>query len=252
MADLAAVVDFCDRRTRRAEYRDFPGAENGLQVQNNGTVTKIGAAVDAGLIPFEQAAAAGVNFLIVHHGLFWDPPVPVTAHRYQKLKTCLEQNLAVYSSHLPLDGHPEIGNNAILAKELGLAVEDWFVEYEGMAMAALASGPEGGRTELALRLQRLFPETYQAIEYGSAAPERIAILTGSGRAALDHMSAAGVDTLITGELRQNHFNLAQEMGWNLYPCGHYATEVFGVRELAREVAEAFGVEWTFLQTDCRL
>ncbi|MGF1449478.1 MAG: Nif3-like dinuclear metal center hexameric protein [Opitutales bacterium] len=252
MAKLEEVVAFCDARTRRAAFADFPGALNGLQVQNTGEVTKIGAAVDAGLVPFQLAAKAGVDLLIVHHGLFWDPPQPVTDVRHAKLKVCFDHNLAVYASHLPLDAHPEIGNNAVLAAKLGLKVVDWFVEHEGQPMAAIAQGPNGGRAALADALRGLFPDSYQAIEYGSATPERVAILTGSGRSALDFMPAAGIDTLITGELRQNHFNLAQEMRWNLYPCGHYATEVFGVQELAREAAARFNLEWTFLKTDCPL
>ncbi len=252
MAKLEEVVAFCDERTRRTDFADFPGAHNGLQVQNEGEVTRVGAAVDAGLVPFQLAAEAGVDFLIVHHGLFWEPPRPVSGAQYAKLKACFDHNLAVYSSHLPLDAHPQIGNNAVLAAKLGLEIADWFVMHEGQPMAAVADGPEGGRAALAEGLRGLFPETYQAIEYGSASPHRVAILSGSGRSALDFMPEAGIDTLITGELRQNHFNLAQEAGWNLYPCGHYATEVFGVMELAREAAERFGLEWTFLPTDCPL
>ena len=106
------------------------------------------------------------------------------------------------------------------------------------------------RSELADRLQT--HKDYQAIEYGSAQPERIALLTGSGQSAVPQLRAHNLDTLVTGELRQHHFNMAQELGLNLYPCGHYATEVFGVRALAAEVAEKFGIEWTFIEQPCPL
>ena len=252
MPTLSEIVAFCDQRTRQTEIKDFPGANNGLQVENLGQVTKIGAAVDAGQLPFEQAIAADVDFLICHHGLFWTPPIPLTGSKYKKIKTAIEGNLAVYGAHLPLDCHPEIGNNALLAKALGLAKTDCFVPYEGNDMATITAGPEGGRHELATKLKALFPSTYQAIEYGSEHPQRIAILTGSGQSAVDALKANNIDTLITGELRQHHFNMAQELGLNLYPCGHYATEVFGVKALAKETAEHFGLDWTFIETPCLL
>lgn len=252
MATLQEIVAFCDQRTRRAQIKDFDGAHNGLQIENNGTVKKVGAAVDAGQRPFEAAIAEGVDFLICHHGLFWTPPIPVTGSNALKIKTAFDGNLAVYGAHLPLDCHPEIGNNALLANELGLKKVDTFLEYEGNDMAVIALGPLEGRKLLADKLKALFPDTYQAIEYGSDKPKRIGILTGSGQSAVPHLLANGIDTLITGELRQHHFNMAQELGLNLYPCGHYATEVFGVKALAAEVAQKFQVEWQFIEQPCLL
>ena len=252
MPTLFEIVEFCDQRSHRLEIKDFDGALNGLQLENNGSVTKIGAAVDAGQLPFEAAIAAGIDFLICHHGMYWTPPVPLTGTDYKKFKTAMEGNLAVYGAHLPLDCHPEIGNNALLAKELGLELIGSFLNYEGNDMATIASGPEGGRTAMGARLKELFPTTYQAIEYGSEAPKKIAILTGSGQSAVPHLQAQGIDTLVTGELRQHHFNIAQELGLNLYPCGHYATEVFGVKALADEAAKKFGIEWEFIEQPCIL
>ena len=251
MAQLSEIISFCDELTRRREIADFPGANNGLQLQNKGTVTRLGAAVDAGRVPFEKAVAAGVDFLIVHHGLFWNTPRAYTGPLYGKLKLALENNLAVYSSHLPLDAHPEIGNNRLLAKALGLDPIDWFLPHEGTPIALLAKGP-ASRAELRDRLGKEFGAGVTAIEFGSEAPRRVAILTGSGRSALDHLKAHDTDTLITGELRQEHFNLAQEEGFNLYLCGHYATERYGVDALAQRVASQFALPATFIQTDCPL
>lgn len=252
MPNLSDIVAFCDARTRCAEIKDFGGAYNGLQLENNGSVKKIGAAVDAGQLPFAAAVAAKVDFLICHHGLFWTPPLPLTGINYAKIKTALDNNLAVYGAHLPLDAHPEIGNNALLAKALGLECLGSFLPYEGVDIASIAAAPAGGRMELTEKLKTLFPYTYQGIEYGSEQPKRIAILTGSGQSAVPELKAQGLDTLITGELRQHHFNLAQELGLNLYPCGHYATEVFGVQALAAEVAEEFGLKWEFIKQPCFL
>lgn len=248
---LTELVEWCDARVRREEIKDFRGAENGLQVENNGTVTKLGAAVDAGQKPFAAAIGRGIDFLIVHHGMFWTPPVPLTGRHYAKIKTALDGNLAVYGAHLPLDAHPEIGNNALLARALELAPERFFLEYEGTPIALMAKAP-ASRAELRQRLEALFPGGVTAIEEGSEAPAKIAILTGSGRSALDVLRDEGADTLITGELRQEHYNLAQEMGFNLYCCGHYATETFGVKALAAEAAERFGLEWEWIGTDCPL
>lgn len=251
MPQLNDIIAYCDERTRRSEIKDFEGAENGLQVENSGTVTRIGAAVDAGLIPFQSAIERGIDLLIVHHGLFWTPPIPLTGKHYAKIKTAIDGNLAVYGSHLPLDAHPEIGNNALLAKELGLDKSHFFLEYAGTEIGLIANC-NYSRNELSSRLKTTFPGMTAAIEFGSGQPERVAILTGSGRSALPYIREQGTDTLITGELRQEHFNLAQEEKLNLYCCGHYATEVFGVKALAAEVAARFGIEWEFIPTGCPL
>ena len=251
MVNLSDIVFFCDNRVRRNEIADFPGAENGLQVSNNGVVTKIGAAVDAGLIPFEKAIEAKVDFLIVHHGLFWSPIIPITGVNYQKIQTLIEGNLAVYGCHLPLDAHSEIGNNAVIAKKLGLKQSEWFLPYQGINIGLITEGLET-RKALVSRIEEVFPKGITAIEYGSDAPRRIAICSGSGNSAINELRKAGVDTLITGELRQNHFNIAQEQKLNLYACGHYATEVFGVQELAKEISKKFNLPYEFIETECIL
>jgi len=251
MAELLEIVHFCDERVYTSSIADFAGALNGLQVANRKKITKIGAAVDAGKAPFEKAVAAGVDFLIVHHGLFWGSPQPVTDVYYEKLRLLIDHECALYSSHLPLDCHPEIGNNALIAKNLGLKTVGTFSPYEGNDIGVIAALTKD-RMALNDDLKALFPSTFKAIEFGSEQPEKIGILSGSGAGCIDHLIQCGIDTLITGELRQNHFNLAQELKLNLYPCGHYATEIFGVRALAAEVAEKFQLPWEFIATDCFL
>jgi dinuclear metal center YbgI/SA1388 family protein len=251
MTQLSEIVAFCEKTTRCSEVADFPGANNGLQLQNNGTVTRIGAAVDAGKVPFEMAVEAGIDLLVVHHGLFWNTPASYSGPLYEKLKLAMDNNLAVYSSHLPLDAHPEIGNNRLLAKAIGLEPEDWFLAYEGTPIALLAKAPSS-RDELRTRLEKEFTGGITAIECGSPSPAKVAILTGSGRSALDELKSVGTDTLVTGELRQEHFNLAQEEGFNLYLCGHYATERYGVKALAKLAGTAFNLPVSFIQTDCPL
>jgi dinuclear metal center YbgI/SA1388 family protein len=244
---LEEIVAYCDRRTRRAAFTDFPGAFNGLQVANSGRVTHIGAAVDAGLTPFDQAVAKGVDFLLVHHGLFWSPPQPITGPVYQRLSVLVEGNCALYSSHLPLDAHPEIGNNALLARQLGLKPRRWFLKHEGEAIGCIAASAMR-RVELRRRLTALYPRII-AIEFGSAAPRAVAFCSGSGSSVVRELEPARVDTLVTGELREESFNYAQEHHLNLYACGHYATETHGVKALAAELAKRFRLPWDFIATE---
>ncbi|MFI5336901.1 MAG: Nif3-like dinuclear metal center hexameric protein, partial [Opitutales bacterium] len=164
MASLPLIADYCDRRTRRTSFPDFPGALNGLQVANDGRVTKIGAAVDAGQVPFEQAVDCGVDFLLVHHGLFWGGARPLIGPAYARYAALIRGNCAVYSSHLPLDAHPEIGNNALLARQLGLRPRRRFLEKDGESIGWIAPS-RLRRTQLRNRLEEQFSRV-AAIEYG--------------------------------------------------------------------------------------
>ena len=237
MPTLQEIIAFCDTRTRRAEISDFDGAHNGLQIENNGTVKKIAASVDGSMASIQAAIHTGADFLICHHGLFWNPPVPLTSSAFTKIKLALDHNLAVYGSHLPLDCHPEIGNNALLAKTLGLNPIDTFLPYEGQDIAVISEAPKGGRSELAQKLKACFPETYQAIEYGSEAPQRVAILTEAGKVRFRNSS----QTALTPSSPANYGNIIYRTGVAAQPLSlrHYATEVYGVQALATEAAETF-------------
>jgi dinuclear metal center YbgI/SA1388 family protein len=247
MASLDDLVRYCDQRTRRAAFKDAPGAYNGLQIANNGTISKIGAAVDAGLIPFQRAVAAEVDFLIVHHGIYWDMPRPLVGPAFAKVATLMHGNCALYSNHLPLDGHPEIGNNALLAKQLGLKPTKPFLVRDGEAIGCIAE-TRLERATLRAKLEKLYGRVI-AIEFGQSKLRGVAFCSGSGNSAVPELTAAGVDTLVTGELREEWFNRAQEDNLNLYLCGHYATEVHAVKALAEELAKKFKLPWTFIATE---
>jgi len=251
MAILSEIVNFCNERTRAAQVKDFPGALNGLQCSNNGEVSRIGAAVDAGLLPFQAAIEAGIDLLIVHHGMFWNGSKRFVDAEYQKLKTLIDGNLALYSCHLPLDAHEEIGNSALLADAIGVKRFGGFLPYEGVDIGFVGEW-ENSREELRKRLESEFQGQMAAMEFGSASPQKICVVTGSGVSAVDQVRAAGADTLITGELKQHFYNIAQEENLNLYACGHYATETYGVKALAQEAAEKFSLDWQFIKTDCPL
>ena len=251
MAHLEDIVSFCDQRARTHEVADFSEALNGLQFANNGQISKIGAAVDAGLIPFQQAIDAGIELLIVHHGMFWNGSKRIVGSEYEKIKTLIDGNLAVYSCHLPLDAHTEIGNAACLARVIDAPQSGTFLPYKGTDLGLICEWSQD-RAKLKTALQSNFGSKIACMEFGSTDPSKICIVTGSGNSVVDHVKATGADTLITGELKQHFYTIAQEEGFNLYACGHYATETFGVDALAKEAAAKFDIPYEFIKTDCPL
>jgi dinuclear metal center YbgI/SA1388 family protein len=242
---LAAIVKHCDQILRTKEIGDYEGAANGLQVENSGDVTKIAAAVDASIATIKLAIAAEADLLIVHHGLFWSSRQPWTGKNYELLKLCVENNLAIYSSHLPLDAHPKLGNNAQLAAALGLKNLKPFFESHGQKIG-FQSRQKISRTELAKKLEHATGAKQKIIPGGKDICERIGIVTGGAGGELKIAASEGVDTFITGEGPHWTFALAEELGLNVFYGGHYATETFGVKALAEELSKKFKLSWEFL------
>jgi dinuclear metal center YbgI/SA1388 family protein len=242
---LAAIVNHCDRILRTKEIGDYDGAANGLQVENSGGVTKIAATVDASIATVKLAVAAKADLLMVHHGLFWSPLHPWTGKKYELLRLFVENNLAVYSSHLPLDAHPKLGNNAQLCAALGLKNLKPFFSSHGQAIG-FKSQTKISRAELAVKLERATGAKPRIISGGKNICEKIGVVTGGAGAELKIAAAEGVDTFITGEGPHWTFAVAEELGLNVFYGGHYATETFGVKALAAELSRKFKVPWEFL------
>ena len=242
---LAAIVCYCDQLLRTAKVQDYERAVNGLQVENRGAVNRIAAAVDASLATVRLAAAAKADLLLVHHGLFWAPAHPWTGKRYDLMRCVLEHNLAVYSSHLPLDAHPRYGNNAQLCAALGLKKLRPFLENHGQCIGfqAQASIP---RADLVRRLQRATGTRPRVIPAGPPVCRRIGVVSGGAGDDLQKAAAEGVDTFVTGEGQHWTYALAEDLGLNVLYGGHYATETFGVKALAAQLSARFKVPWTFL------
>jgi dinuclear metal center YbgI/SA1388 family protein len=244
-ASLSSIVNYCDRTLRTAEVKDYDGAVNGLQAENRGQVTRIAATVDASLATVRLAIAAKADLLIVHHGLFWSPSHPWTGKRYELLRLLLEHNVAVYSSHLPLDVHPRLGNNALLCAALQLKSPKPFFftkqQFLGVQVRANIS-----RDALAQRLQRVVGTSPIILPGGPVICKKIGIVTGGAGGELKLAASEGVDTFVTGEGPHWTFALAEELGVNVIYGGHYATETFGVKALAAELSKKFKVPWTFL------
>ena len=201
--------------------------------------------MDASLATVKLAIAAKADLLIVHHGLFWSPSHPWTGRKYELLQLLVENNLAVYSSHLPLDAHPKLGNNAQLAAALGLKKWKPFFESHGQPIG-WQSRQKISRNELAKKLERATGAKPLLIPGGKEICGRIGIVTGGAGAELALAASAGVDTFITGEGPHWTFALAEELGLNVFYGGHYATETFGVQALAAELSKKFRLPWEFL------
>jgi len=242
---LAKIVQHCDDLLRTSEIKDYDGAINGLQVENGGKVSKIAATVDASLATVRLAVDAGADLLIVHHGLFWGASHPWTGKRRELLGLLIENNLAVYSSHLPLDAHPRLGNNAQLCASLGLKKPQPFFLSHGQYIG-FKSQRNISRTDLANRLQSATGSRVLVIPGGPRICRRIGVVTGGAGADVVKAHAEGVDTFITGEGPHWTYALGEELGINVLYAGHYATETFGVKAVAAQLSRRFRIPWIFL------
>lgn len=245
MTTLASIVTHLDRYLRTAEVTDYAGAWNGLQIENSGRVTRIAAAVDACEAVIVEAVARGASLLLVHHGLFWGGVQPLTGAVRRKVKAALDGDLAIYSSHLPLDLHPVVGNNALLAKALGFTKCAPFFLAKGQHLG-VQTRASLALSELARRLERTLGTAPHIAPGGPGKTARIGIVTGGAGGEVARAAAEGVDTFITGEGPHHSYTLAEELGVNVFYAGHYATETFGVQALAAHLAKKFRVPWEFI------
>ena len=244
-ASLAEIVRYCDRILRTDHIKDYDGAVNGLQVENRGTVRRMAAMVDASLPTIRAVIKRRADLLLVHHGLFWSTRHPWTGRNYELLRLLMENDLAVYSSHLPLDMHPKIGNNAQLCAALGLKnLRPFFFDRE--QYLGFQSKTRISRAQLTERLLRATKNKPIVLPGGPATCERIGVVTGGAGSELQRAVKEGVDTFITGEGPHWTFALAEELGINVLYGGHYATETFGVKALAAHLSRKFKVPWEFV------
>jgi dinuclear metal center YbgI/SA1388 family protein len=252
---LEQIAAYVDQYLRLGDIPDEANAVNGLQVSNTGAIGSIVAAVDASQATIDGVIAGledgpAPPLLLVHHGLLWDGNVPVTGRRYRRLMALLDHDVPVYAAHIPLDVHPEVGNNAVLAERLGIRVEGWFGNYRGIPMGVWGQAPSmlSTREAVAEELDRVLHTVKGSstlIAGGPARPSRIGIITGAAGNMIMQARDAGIDTFITGEGPHHTYFDAMEGGLNLVYAGHYATETLGVQALASHLAERFDLEWEF-------
>jgi dinuclear metal center YbgI/SA1388 family protein len=229
----------CDRILEAKKFPDYPGARNGLQVSHNKAVKKVGWAVDADMESIRKAGKEKVDFLVVHHGLFWGSSALDRKIRGKRIGLAKRLGVAIYSSHLPLDAHSELGNSIGLLKALGLG--DSKRKPFGMAMGrAIGWKVEGGRwklRDLVNRVNRVTGRKAVVLGRGAKICRKIGIVTG-GFGDLDQVVKARLDTLITGEADYPTEVKARELGINLILGGHQETEVFGVTDLKRKISKS--------------
>jgi dinuclear metal center YbgI/SA1388 family protein len=251
MPTLSEIASYIDDLLRVAEIPDYSNALNGVQVETDVGIARIAAAVDARERTIRDAAALGANLLIVHHGLFWSGLQPLRGPALRRVEALLIARMGLYAAHLPLDAHPEFGNNALLARELGLEPTHGFARYRTVDIGV--SGDADVPTADLIARADVFAQGYGgSVRYSASQPDRRtrrwAICTGAGAShdTLTEAALRGIDTLIVGEGPHWSAIDAEELGITVIYAGHYATETLGVRALADHLSHRFGLPWTFV------
>lgn len=236
----SALVQHLNSYLKTEEIEDV--SNNGLQVEGAAEVHRVAFAVDGCHAAIEAAIAAGAQMLIVHHGLFWGRPLPLAGPHRRRVKALLDADCSLYAVHLPLDGHPEVGNNVELARQLGLKVMGSFSD-----VGVEARAPSG--LTLSVLVEQIEAELRVRPRVQGCGPEivrRVAIMSGRVPREIARAAEAGCDTLITGEPLHDVYHDPAEYGINVIFAGHYATEKVGLQALARHLETTFGLETTFI------
>jgi dinuclear metal center YbgI/SA1388 family protein len=242
MAQLSDIIAYLDELLEAPDFPDY--GPNGLQVPGAEDVTILATGVSAHRELFERAAEAGAQLVIAHHGLFWDfHPRSLSPAMRERLRVLFENDIALAGYHLPLDAHPEVGNNAILAERLGCERHEAFGSHKGAAIGRCGTFPGDGipAAELFERVRDVTARAPTVFDGGPERVRRIGIVSGGGAGWLEEAIDAGLDAFLTGEPREHVMSLAREAGIHFIAAGHYATETFGVRALGDWLVERFGI-----------
>jgi dinuclear metal center YbgI/SA1388 family protein len=240
------LVGYLDSYLRVGEIEDK--SQNGLQIDGPDEVTKVAFAVDGCQAAFEQAIDEEVELLVVHHGLFWSESKLLTDIHFQRVRTMIEGGCGLYAMHLPLDAHPEVGNNAELARLLKLEDRHPFVEYHGLEIGVVGvlDPPLDIPAFIGRLVEALGRPPIRVLDYGPDEIKRVGCVSGDAASMMDKAAKEGVDTYVTGETNHASYHEAAERGLNVFFAGHYTTETLGVKALARHVEEEFDLETVFL------
>jgi dinuclear metal center YbgI/SA1388 family protein len=242
-AELEDLIGHLDALLDPGAFADY--GPNGLQVPGARKVATVATGVSAGIELFERAAAEGAELVLVHHGLFWQgPPRALDRPGKRRLQLLFEHDMSLAAYHLPLDGHPEHGNNALLADGLGATVVGPFADRIGVS----ARWPDDGiaAAELQARVRTLTAREPLTVAAGPERVRTIAIVSGGGQGHLGEAIATGHDAFLTGEASERNFNEAREAGVHFLAAGHYATETLGVQRLGQLLEQRFGIRHVFV------
>ncbi len=239
------LVNYLDEYLQIPQIKDY--GPQGLQIEGREEVQKIVGLVDAHQPCVEAALAHDADLMLVHHGIFWGSPKRLAGSFGRLVRTFIENDLNLYAAHLALDAHPDVGNNAELARRLGLSVTEWWGAVNGTNLAALATAPAGMTLErLVARFEEAVGEVKVVQAHGPSQVKRVGILSGFGANQIDEAAALGCDTYITGETSHAQYYDALNAGINLIYAGHYTSETVGVQALGRHLVEKFGLAFEFV------
>jgi dinuclear metal center YbgI/SA1388 family protein len=247
MTQITDILRTLDELLQPATFQDL--GPNGLQVPGAAEVTRVVTGVSARRELSERAVDLGAQLVLVHHGLFWNfHPTGLTPLLAERLRPLFKHDINLAAYHLPLDAHPELGNNAILARELGCVDQAPFGSYKGTAIGRRGRFAGEGLTpaELHERVQAVTGREPQLLGGGPERIRTIGIVSGSAADTLHEAAAEGLDAFLTGEPREHITADAQELGIQFVAAGHYATETFGVRALGEVLAQRFGIDHRFV------
>lgn len=249
MVETRELVDYCDELLDAGQFRDY--CPNGLQVEGCGEVTRVVSGVTACQALIDAAVEQGADLLLVHHGYFWKgEDACLTGIKGRRVSRLLEANINLLAYHLPLDAHPELGNNARLAARIGLTESGRFGNGHGpdLACEGQLDEPRSAR-ELAAHLLGVLNREPQLVGEGPAIIEKIGWCTGAAQGYLEAAARRGLDAFISGEISESSVHIAREYGIHYFAAGHHATERYGVQALGEHLADHFGIQHTFVDID---
>jgi dinuclear metal center YbgI/SA1388 family protein len=245
MSQCDGIVHYLDEFLRIAAVEDV--SCNGLQVQGPAEVSKVGLAVDACMATYAKAADEGCGMLLAHHGLIWGGLKSLTGARFAHVRYLIENGIGLYAAHLPLDLHPEVGNNVCLARLLGLSAVVPFGSYKGIDIGFAGVLPRKASTdEIAGMLGEGLGGPVKSLPFGGELNGTVGIVSGGGSDCLEEAIEKGIDCFVTGEPDHRNHHQALEGNLNVIYCGHYHSEQLGVKEVGRVLTQRFGVETVFL------
>lgn len=244
------ITEFCDEYLAAASFQDY--CPNGLQVDAGAEIKRIVTGVTASEALIDAAIQDGADAILVHHGYFWKgEPAPITGMKGKRIRKLMQHGISLIAYHLPLDAHTEIGNNAVLARELGLIITGALYPTETRPVGNVATCPPQSSAELCQTIETVLGRKllYISGNRGDNLITRVGICTGGAQDMIEQAAAMGCDAYISGEISERTTHSARELGIDYFACGHHATERGGIQALGEMVREHFGIPVTFIDID---
>ena len=251
MENLFDVVNHLNDYLKIADFAD--ASQNGLQVEGKKKIKKIVGLVDASKEGFEAALDTGADMVIVHHGLLWGKPVSLTGLFFERVKVLIENGIALYAAHLPLDAHLEVGNNVKLIECIDASFETQFAKWQGKPIGSIGKFNQPKLlTEIIEKLDDALNTQSRVFDFGAEEISTVGVVSGSACEAIHYCKEYNVDLFITGEPRLSAFHEARELELNVAFAGHYATECVGIQALLERIPSWLDVETYFIDVPCEI